>query len=105
MVRMRWLALALVCCLATTVHAQTTQDTGKAKPAMTHKVSSHKTSAHKTGAKTSTAHSSTTAATTGSTTEDKGKGTAKPGTKPVKHHARKASKPKAKPDSSTKTKG
>ena len=35
MVRMRWLALALVCCMATTVRAQNTQDTAKAKPAMT----------------------------------------------------------------------
>lgn len=46
MVRMRWLALALVCGMATTVRAQATQDTGKAKPAMA-KAGMHKAAAHK----------------------------------------------------------
>ncbi|HEX8725071.1 MAG TPA: hypothetical protein VF737_06785, partial [Gemmatimonadaceae bacterium] len=95
MVRMRWLALALVCCLGTTVHAQTTQDTAKAKSAMTkadtHKASSHMARAHKAeGTKMSMEHKSAKAETKSSKAEEKGKEGAKPVAKTAKHHTRKA---------------
>ena len=110
MIRMRWLALALVCCLATTVHAQTTQDTAKAKSTMTkagtHKASTHVARAHKAAAKgASMEHKSTKTEAKGSTVARKEKNSAKPVAKMAKHHSRKSAKPKAKSDSSTKKKG
>lgn len=109
MVRMRWLALALACTMATTVHAQSTQDTTKAKPtvmkpgvskARTHTASTKGAAMAQKRTSTGTMASKSTHAGADST-----KPTAKAGTKPATHRARKSTKPKAKPDTTTKKKG
>ncbi|HEU4988705.1 MAG: hypothetical protein KGL93_09145 [Gemmatimonadota bacterium] len=111
MVRMRWLALALVCGMATTVRAQATQDTGKAKPAMakaaTHKAAEHKAEMkmeHK-GAKAEKAPSAekkgTDTAKAGEKTAAKGEHMEKAHGKAMAHHAR-SHKAKAKGDSTKK---
>ena len=109
MVRMRWLALALACTMATTVHAQSTQDTAKAKPTVTKpgvsKARTHMAStkgaavAHKRAATGTMASKSTHAGA------DSTKPAVKPGTKPATHRARKRVKPKTKPDTTTTKKG
>ena len=109
MVRMRWLALAFVCCMATTARAQSTQDTAKAKPAMT-KSSTHKARAHKAMTKTAPMAKKSTApaagAAMGQLNTDSAKGTAKAATKkPATHRARKSAKAKTKTDTTTKKKG
>jgi hypothetical protein len=103
---MRWLALALVCCVATTARAQSTQqDTGKAKPAMT-KATSHKAGTQKMAAKSEAkgAMAEKPAAKTDAKGTDSAKGAMKPAAKhesKTTTHARKGKK-SAKPDSTKK---
>lgn len=95
MVRMRWLALALVGCLATTAHAQTAQkDSGKTKPTMT-KSAKHMAApskmAEKSAAATTTAPAAKSEAKAADTAKAPAKGSmaAKPATKHRKTKAKK----------------
>ena len=110
MVRMRWLALALVGCVATAAHAQSTQqDTAKAKVTTTapkhhtavSKISHKSTASSK--AEMKAAHSSTMENKAADTAKAPSKSTAstKPEAKHMRKHVRKA---KVKKDSSSTSK-